>query len=288
MPSESFFFRRRGIPEVWGCGLRSLMLLLAAVSMAGADDEAPVPSDPVFRALRTDASVVSGRLRRLDPDVAVVLENEKGESHAIPMGSLVSLRRETDPVSSSAEGGLLLFPDGDRLRGVVGSASETTLSVVSSALGDTPTVVPLESLLGVLFAPPTDLSAAEALRNQVRETPRDAEVLWLANGDRLSGSLLSLAADTVRFQPETGPVESPPLLAMASSGWKGIEEAFPQGYRPDLFLVVDTTGSAIEELGGAPLMTVAPKLAATPRVILLAGIGVWFQRSAAAQARATP
>ncbi len=216
-------FRILGIPG--SC----LILLLATATLLRADDGPPVPSDPVFRALRTDASAVSGRLRSLDAAGALVLEDEKGQAHAIPMGSLVSLRRETDPVPPAPEGGLLLFPEGDRLQGVVGTASETALPVVSAAMGDTPISVPLESLLGVLFAPPADPAAAEALRNQVRDMPRNAEILWLANGDRLTGSLLTLAADTVGFQPDTGPVEVPRGSVVAL----GLEPARVRYPRPE-------------------------------------------------------
>lgn len=228
------FSRISRILGVSRCCLGLVIVLLVIGMVARADDEPPVPSDPVFRALRTDASMVSGRLRRLDPGGPVVLEDDKGEAHEIPMATLVSLRREGDPVPPGVEGGLLLFPDGDRLRGVLGTANETALPVVSAALGDTPTSVPLDSLLGVLFAPPADPSAAEALRNQVRDTPRDAEVLWLVNGDRLSGSLLSLAADTVQFQPDTGPVGVPRGSVVAL------------GFVPELVKYLRPEGSFVE------------------------------------------
>jgi hypothetical protein len=222
--------------------LAALALALAAPA-ARADDEPPVPSDPVFRALRTDATTVSGRLRRLDPAGPVVLDGEGGRTHEIPLAGLVSLRRETAPVPPAPEGGLLLFPEGDRLRGVIGAATETTLPVAPAALGDASTAVPLGSLLGVLFAPPADPAAAEALRNGVRDTPRDSEVLWLANGDRLAGSLLSLAADAVGFQPDTGPV-TVPRGSVVALGFDPALATYPRPAGPFLELTF-TDGSRL-------------------------------------------
>ena len=42
------------------------------------------------------------------------------------------------------------------------------------------------------------------LADRVRREPRTSEVLWLANGDRLTGGFLGLDETRVKFQTENG------------------------------------------------------------------------------------
>ena len=60
--------------------------------------------------------------------------------------------------------------------------------------------VPLESILGVIFAQVNDPEAFDAQVVRLRTQPRNSEVLWLANGDRLTGSLLGLSEKEIDFQ----------------------------------------------------------------------------------------
>lgn len=182
--------------------------LAAALALAGADGPGAVPSDPQFTALKTDGTTVSGRLRRIDARGGVALavgDPERLES--IPAGSLVKLSRDgVSPAPAVEGGGTVLFPDGDRLAwSVIGPAGETTIEIQSSPLGSL--AVPLDSLLGLVLAPPLDGDAAFALEARIRDEPRATEVLWMANGDRIAGGLLGINDKTVTFQPPTGKVE---------------------------------------------------------------------------------
>jgi hypothetical protein len=160
-----------------------------------------VPSDPVFKALRLDGSTASGRISRLTADeVTLAGDNET----SLPLRSLVKLTREGIAPPYPPEGTVVLLPDGDRLRGVIGASGETKLEVRSYALGDVE--IPLDSLLGLVLAPPTDRDAFEDLLLGVRTQKRSSEVLWLANGDRLAGGLLGLSSRHVSFQPQAGKV----------------------------------------------------------------------------------
>jgi hypothetical protein len=187
--------------------LSPLVVLLATACPAPADDERPsstVASDPVFRALLTDGSTKSGRIRQLGPEGKVALEAEGSES-AVPLARVVKLTRDNDPPQSPPEGALVVFPEGDRLRATIVVAGETTLQVVPPALGEDKLAIPLDVLLGIVLAPPTEVEATEALLARVRGEARTGDVLWLANRDRLAGSFLELTPQKVKFQPEAGP-----------------------------------------------------------------------------------
>jgi hypothetical protein len=187
-----------------------LLGLLLLLPPAQADDTpasgATVPSDPIFQALLIDGTTASGRIRQLGPEGNLTLVD--GAERVIPLDKLVKLTREGDPPPMPPEGpqGLVLLPDGDRLRATPGVAGETTLEAVPSSLGEAAVSIPLDSVLGVVFSLPTEPDEVEVLLARVRGEKRTADVLWLANGDRLAGGFLELTPQAVRFQPEAGPM----------------------------------------------------------------------------------
>jgi hypothetical protein len=117
----------------------------------------------------------------------------------------VKLTRDGTPPPIPPEGTLVLFPEGDRLRGIIGVAGETALEVNTERLGELS--IPLEAALGLVLSAPSEPEALNALITRIREEPRTSEVLWLANGDRLTGGLLAISAETIQMQAETGRVE---------------------------------------------------------------------------------
>jgi hypothetical protein len=186
-----------------------------------------VSSDPVFQVQKLDGTTDSGRIARLTGDGSLILEGDPPRT--IPLNQVVSLARDRAAPQAAHEGGLVLFPDGDRLRAIIGAGSETSLEALPGALGDVSTAIPLDSLLGVILAPPQDRVEYEALVGRVRGEPRDAEVLWLANGDRITGSLLGFGADKVSFQPDTGPL----AVSRASVVALGFDPATVRYPRPE-------------------------------------------------------
>jgi hypothetical protein len=182
------------------------VLAIPAVSAEPDLSGAPLPSDPVFSALRVDGTSVSGRLRRFGPSGEVVIVAAKGAEQVIPLDRLVKLTREGPLSSFNPEGSLVLFPDGDRLyRSVIGPASDTAIEIQPNALGNLS--IPLESLLGLVFSSPTDTEEIVSLLARVRSEPRSSEVLWLGNGDRIAGGFLGLDDKKVKFQVNGAPVE---------------------------------------------------------------------------------
>jgi len=122
---------------------------------------------------------------------------------------LFKLRREGVSLSlTPGEGAIVIFPDGDRLfRAVIGPATETTLEVQSHSLGNVTIPIPIESLLGLVLAPPNESAAIDRLLERIRTEPRRSEVLWLANGDHLTGGYLGLDDKRLRFQAPDGAIE---------------------------------------------------------------------------------
>jgi hypothetical protein len=188
-----------------------LMVLLGTGNSRGAADPvppgSPVPSDPVFTAHLIDGTTRSGRIHRFGAEGEIALVPADGGEQVVPIGRLLKLTRDSVAFSlTPADGSLVLFPDGDRLyRTVIGPANETTLEVQSYALGNV--AIPLESLLGLVLALPSETAAVDALLERVRTEPRPSEVLWLANGDRLTGGFLGLDEKRIKFQAPTGPID---------------------------------------------------------------------------------
>lgn len=177
-------------------------LMLAALLAVGpgpvaADDT--VASDPVFSALTTDGTTSRGRIRRFTEGGEVVLVATDGAEKTLSLDRIVKLSRENLTAPLSPEPMVVLFPEGDRLhRAAITRASETTIDVQSYSLGSLS--VPLEGLLGLVFSLPQDADAADALIQRVRTEPRNAEVLWLANGDRLGVGFLGLTEKTIDYR----------------------------------------------------------------------------------------
>lgn len=165
-----------------------------------------LPSDPIFKALLIDGSPVIGRISKIGPDGALTLSTSDGKDETLPIDSLVKLSRNGWNTPTVPEASVVLFPEGDRIyRTAIGAANETTLDVQSFSLGHLS--IPLDSLLGLVLALPTDSRALDELIVRVRTESRAKEVVWLANGDRLVGGFLGLTDRVVEFQPAKDPIK---------------------------------------------------------------------------------
>jgi hypothetical protein len=203
---------RRAAKSMSGTSTLPLALALAALTLAPGlapdDDRAAstVPSDPVFTALLIDGSTASGQVRQLNLKDGLVLVKAESPDRTIPIEKLVKLTREGASPPLTSEGGLVVFPDGDRLaRSVIGPTGEFNLEIQSFSMGNL--AIPLDSILGLILAPPVEPDAVDALMARLRTEPRDAELLWLANGDKLPGLFAGMTDKKLSFQPATGRVE---------------------------------------------------------------------------------
>ncbi len=169
---------------------------------------AAVPSDPVFGALLTDGSTASGRVIRVDAVEGVTLAGPDGGERTIAVDRLVKLTRDGGSPPSTVEGGSVLLPHGDRLaRCVINASGDTTLDVQSVSMGRL--AVPLDAMLGLILSPPNELDALDALETRVRGEARDAERLWLRNGDKVDGLFAGVTEKQVAFQPPSGRIALP-------------------------------------------------------------------------------
>ena len=186
--------------------LTTVLVLAAGLSRMAAADGPEVASEPVYTGLTVDGRSVSGRIADLSAD-RVTLAGAEGARQEIPFRSLVKLGRPSGPAPETAESSHLLFPDGDRLRRViVGATTETTLDVQShSALGKL--TVPLDSVLGLVLTAPGESEAFDQLWDRVRSEPRNTEVVWLANGDRMTGGFLGMDDRAIKLQVDGKAVE---------------------------------------------------------------------------------
>ena len=198
-----------------GLALSTLAVAPGLARLDGPTTGGSVPSDPTFNALLTDGTALSGQIRRVGEKDGVTLVTEKGVEHSIPIDRLVKLTRDGASPPPAAEGGdVVLFPDGDRVAHCkVGQAGEFNLAVHSTTFEDLS--IPLDGMLGLIFDSHTDPSTAEALVARVRSEPRDSELLWLKNGDKLPGLFAGFDDNKVTFRPATGKVEIPRAGVMA-------------------------------------------------------------------------
>lgn len=189
------------------CVLTSALLsVVGALADDSKADKHALSTEPVFSGLLTDGKTVSGRIVAISPD-KVSMEHEDGSRETVPTRSLVKLFRESRSAQRTIEGSHVLLPDGDRLmRVVVGATTDTTVEVEwHSALGKL--TIPIESILGMVLTPPTDADAFDQLWNRVQSEPRSTEVVWLMNGDRMTGGFLGMNDQSVKLQIDGKPVE---------------------------------------------------------------------------------
>jgi len=193
-----------------------LMALVAGLTprLAGALSAAPVSSDPVFKGLLLDGRTVSGRIVSLGPG-AIRLASAEGAEHELALNRLIKLTREVPASLAPLDRSHVLLPEGDCLmRALVGPSTDTSLEVQSDALGKL--VVPLDCLLGLIMSAPGQTDELDGLWDRVRLEPRDAEVVWMMNGDRLACGFLGLDDRKIKIQVEGKPVEidRPGILAV--------------------------------------------------------------------------
>ena len=235
-------------------------ILSGAPSMAADEPASTSPtlaSDPIFSALLIDGSTASGRIRDLGPDGELVLV-DGDEPRTIAIDRLVKLEQVGTPPPWPPEGSLAVFPDGDRLRVIIDTSVEDKLQTRSFLLDDLS--IPLDASLGLLLVPPIEAGPYEDLLEKVREQPREAEVLWLANRDRLQGGFLGLGARQVAFQigPTRAEIDRGQVVALGFDP-RLVRYPKPEGDFLDLSLV---DGS---RLGVSEARIAAGRLEATTR-----------------------
>ena len=187
-----------------GAAALSIALLAGRGTIGSEATSVAAVSDPVFKALLVDGSVVSGRIVSLGPG-AIKLASTEEHVRELPPGRVIKLTRNYTAAFPVLDRSQVIFPEGDCLtRGVVGSSTETTLDVRSDALGKM--AIPLESMLGLILAGQRSDSELDPIMDRVRTEPRTTEVVWLANGDRQAGGFLGVDENKITMQVGGKPI----------------------------------------------------------------------------------
>ena len=161
------------------------------------------PSDPVFEALAiVDGKTTAGRLKTFTAEGAIVLTDDQGTDRSFRFDQLVRLTRIAEPPPFPPEGPLVLFKDGDRLQASIESSNDTLFEIKPAILGGQTLKVPLDSPSVMIVNPPATPEATDELIDRVRDDPRSGEVLYMGNGDRMTGGFLAINPRQVSFQPE--------------------------------------------------------------------------------------
>jgi NPCBM/NEW2 domain len=160
-----------------------LAVLVAPVAMGGTAEP-----EPTFTAFLLDGRMETGRLVSLGPGV-ITLASAEGAKHELALEWVFKLTREPADTVVPLDRSMVILPEGDRLRRLtLGTATETALEAQSDALGKLS--IPLDALVGWIMVEPRLGDEVDAIWDRVRLEPRKDEVVWLSNGDRLTGGFL--------------------------------------------------------------------------------------------------
>jgi hypothetical protein len=201
-PNRDSSFRPRSLAGL----LAVLVCLCAGRPGPGAAASSSASSEPVFTGLQVDGKAVCGRIVAITAE-RITLASDENSREEVPLRSLVNLARELRTLPQAMEGSHVLLPEGDRLmRVIVGSTTDTAIEVQShSPLGKL--TIPLECVVGVVLTTPNESDAFDQLWDRLRSEARTTEVVWMANGDRLTGGFLGLDDRAIKLQIEGKPVE---------------------------------------------------------------------------------
>ncbi len=155
-------------------------------------------AEPSFRAVTIDGNTTTGRLASLR-DGRLVIEGPGGRKTEIPWKRLVILERDTPAPVPSPDREQIALPDGDWLAQIaLGTTTDASLEVQSDPLGKL--TLPIECVVGAILSPPAQSTEFEALRTRLAAEPRASEIVWLKNGDSLTGGFLGLNEQKLRLR----------------------------------------------------------------------------------------
>lgn len=164
--------------------------------------------------------IQGGTVDRLDAEGITWRETDDAKPARIRWAEVEELRRNIDSSidasQDSAPGPLVLLPDRDKLRGEAVATLTQGLAVQSASIGVVN--LPLAQWAGFLSLPPESPVAFLRTIEQLRrgsDTPGD--LVLLANGDRLQGTVIELDADNLKMQP-TGSAKPITLLRKGIQG----------------------------------------------------------------------
>ena len=149
----------------------------------------------------------AGGLVSLGPGV-ITLASAEGAKHELPLDQVFKLTREFRGSVAAIDRSMIVLPEGDCLmRVTVGTATETALACPVRYAGQAGrSARRLRGMDHGGAGGQTD--ALDGLWDRVRLEPRKEEVVWLSNGDRLSGGFLGWDERKIKMQVSGKPWKS--------------------------------------------------------------------------------
>ncbi len=170
-----------------------------ALAVPAACTFASPPAPASFVALTAEGKELAGELVELDDDWQLTLQLDDGSRHRLAGAELIRLGRPGN-LPDVPVGPQVVLATGERLRGVVVTMDEEALRLRSESVGMIR--VPLECVYGVILAVESDPTVCNRLVSAIRSHQPDADELWLANDDRLRGTILSVASDKITLDQD--------------------------------------------------------------------------------------
>ncbi|MBI1324318.1 hypothetical protein GC170_14200 [bacterium] len=148
--------------------------------------------------------IQGGLVDRLDSEGIIWRETEDAKPARIRWTEVEELRRNADSSIDASQdsslGPMVLLPDRDKVRGEAVATLTQGLAIQSASIGVVN--LPLAQWAGFLSLPPESPVAFLRTIDQLRrgsDTPGD--LVLLANGDRMQGTVIELDADNLKVQP---------------------------------------------------------------------------------------
>ncbi|HVW00377.1 MAG TPA: NPCBM/NEW2 domain-containing protein [Planctomycetaceae bacterium] len=127
---------------------------------------------------------------------------------AIPTADIVRIDWEQRRPASVDREPLLLFGNGDQIACQVASIDEEHLNARWTHFSAHPELkVPLETIRGVVLHPPGNRSDRLRLISRIVDQDDKHDVLYLVNGDRLTGQFMGLSEGSFQFDAGAGAVQ---------------------------------------------------------------------------------
>ncbi len=141
---------------------------------------------------------------RLDTEGITWRETDSAKPARIRWTEVEELRRNLessiDASQDTTPGPMILLPDRDKLRGEAAAILTQGLAVQSSSIGVVN--VPLAQWAGFLSqSPETPVAFLRTIEQLRRGSDSPGDLVLLANGDRMQGTVIELDADNLKVQP---------------------------------------------------------------------------------------
>jgi hypothetical protein len=165
---------------------QALFLLLAMLALLGFSSQAWSQGEHTSSGVGHDGTPIQGVLKRLDEKGRLVLQ-QGDQQKVVESGQLAYWGRP----AAAREGAWLLMSGGSRIVADLISWNEERVTVESRYWQQT--TIPVASLRGIVFRPPTSAARQDRLLRQIQEHAAGEDLVFLRDGDILRGVVLGFS-----------------------------------------------------------------------------------------------